>query len=463
MTQTIGDRYEIQRSLGQRPGRRTVLALDSQTGRRVVVKQLWLSDSVDWQALKLFEREADVLKTLSHPNLPRYLDYLELSSEAGPSFALVQSYVRGRSLEARLMAGLTFAESDMKALAQSVLKILIYLHSLTPPIIHRDIKPSNLVLSDRSGNSLGEVYLVDFGSVQTLAAQAGGTITVVGTYGYMPPEQFGGRVVPASDLYSLGATLIFLATGRHPSELPQHHLQLQFRPLAGLSPGFADWLEWMTDPSLSRRFNSAQAALDALDAPPRRPSAAVKPADSQVRLTQTPESLMLVAAHNDWRDYFSFLGLTAITVSGLLFGWSTVGKALGLAAIPPQNLFSGLVIGGLFIALALLMLRQQRLKITPRYITKVVVIGGIPWRRNRTSRAAIDRIMLRGSQQRTSYHQVIRMPAKLTIWAGRKAFALNEGLLTEADLYWLADEISCWLGLPLTIEADSQNAGEGFG
>jgi serine/threonine protein kinase len=95
-----------------------------------------------------------------------------------------------------------------------------------PTVIHRDIKPSNILLGDRSGNSLGQVYLVDFGSVQTVAD--GGTITVVGIYGYMPPEQFGGKTIPASDLYSLGATLIDLLTRTHPADLPSRNGCIRF-------------------------------------------------------------------------------------------------------------------------------------------------------------------------------------------------------------------------------------------
>ena len=75
-----------------------------------------------------------------------------------------------------------------------------YLHSQTPPIIHRDLKPSNILLTDRSAHSQGQVYLVDFGSVQAPFLQPTGTLTIVGAYGYMPPEQFGGRAEPASDL-----------------------------------------------------------------------------------------------------------------------------------------------------------------------------------------------------------------------------------------------------------------------
>lgn len=134
-------------------------------------------------------------------------------------------------------------------------------------MIHRDIKPSNILLKNRSGNSVGEVYLVDFGAVQTLATQQGKTVTVVGTYGYMPPEQFGGRAVPASDLYSLGATLIALITKQHPADLPQKDLQLEFEQFTQLTPGFTNWLKWMTHPSLDRRPASVQIAKEVIEKP----------------------------------------------------------------------------------------------------------------------------------------------------------------------------------------------------
>ncbi|MEM8809505.1 MAG: serine/threonine-protein kinase [Cyanobacteria bacterium P01_G01_bin.38] len=448
MTKMMDDRYKIQQELGHQTGRRTVLALDMQTGQQVVIKRLWLGEDFDWQDLKLFEREANVLKTLDHPNIPRYLDYLELTSEAGPTFALVQSYIKGRSLEDQLIAGRTFSESDVKRLARSLLEILIYLHGLTPPVIHRDIKPSNILLTDRAGNSPGDVYLVDFGAVQSLAAQEGGTITVVGTYGYMPPEQFGGRVVPASDLYSLGATLIFLVTGQHPSELPQRNLQLQFRQRTGLSPRFADWLEWMTDPGLSRRFDSAQAALAALDDPPPRPDAIAKPEHSQVRLSQTSESLVAIAGRND----LGFLGIAGATLAAFLFGWLMFGTVCGFSVMLPVNLLGAALGGSLFLVLGLPMLRRQQLEVTPRQITFYTVIAGIRWRRRHAPRAAIDRIVLRRAKRLSSQDQVIRTPAKLTIWAGREAFVLAEGLLSEADVYWLADQLSRWLDLPLTTD-----------
>src|SRR4028118_1109915 len=267
---SFASRYEVQQQLGKNAGRRTLLARDLETQELVVVKLLSFGSDFDWEDLKLFQREAETLKALNHPFIPRYLDYFEIDSPQLKGFALVQTYIEAPSIEEHLKAGRTFSEAELKQLAKSLLEILIYLHGRQPPVIHRDLKPSNILLSNRSGNNVGQVYLVDFGSVQTLAAREGGTITVVGTYGYMPQEQFGGRTVPASDLYSLGATLIALVTGTHPADLPQKDFQIQFDQAANLSPAFADWLRWMTQPSLDKRLTSAVEALQALEQPQQR-------------------------------------------------------------------------------------------------------------------------------------------------------------------------------------------------
>jgi eukaryotic-like serine/threonine-protein kinase len=265
---TIDDRYDILETLGKKAGRRTLLAVDRQTQERVIIKMLAFSCDLGWDDLKLFEREAQTLKTLSHPAIPRYLDSLEFDGPKSKGFALVQSYIPGNSLETYVQAGRAFTVAEIKAIALQILDILTYLHGRHPPAIHRDIKPSNIVVQEAADGSISNVYLVDFGSVQTLASTAGKTVTVVGTYGYMPPEQFGGYATPASDLYSLGATLVALATMAHPADLPQKDLRIDFDRVIpaslSLSPAFLDWLRGMTEPDAQQRFASAAAAKAAL-------------------------------------------------------------------------------------------------------------------------------------------------------------------------------------------------------
>ena len=260
----LNQRYQIQRYLGNRLGQQTILAQDLSTQNLVVIKLFIFGNSADWNEFKLFEREALTLKALSHPAIPNYLDYFELETQWGKGFALVQSYIDALALSEHIKQGRTFTESELKQIAIATLEILLYLHDRHPPIIHRDLKPANILLGNRSGEQVGQIYLVDFGSVQAVTS-AGGTKTVVGTYGYMPPEQFGGRAVPASDLYGLRTTIIYLASGKHPADLPQKDLRLCFEEYVNLAPRFKQWLQKMTEPSLDRRIDSATEALRALN------------------------------------------------------------------------------------------------------------------------------------------------------------------------------------------------------
>jgi serine/threonine protein kinase len=261
--QVLLDRYQIEKQLGQKTGRRTFKAIDLQTQLPVVIKLLIFNNEFIWDDLKLFEREAETLKHLDLPAIPKYLDYFEFDLPNLKGFALVQTYIDAPSLEEVVSSGRRFTESELQELATSLLDILEYLHSLQPPVIHRDLKPSNILLTNRSGNSIGDVYLVDFGSVQNVSAKDGGTMTVVGTYGYMPLEQFGGKTVPASDLYSLGATLLYTIAGTHPADLPQDDGKIQV-PANNLSKSWRRWVETMTETSLKKRFPDVRAAKLAL-------------------------------------------------------------------------------------------------------------------------------------------------------------------------------------------------------
>lgn len=259
-------RYQLQECLAQNAGRQTWIAVDQSVSseEKVIVKFLAFSPEMQWEDFKLFEREAQVLKNLSHPRIPKYRDYFSVDKQAGSGlywFALVQDYIPGKSLQNLLDAGRHFTEKEVRSLAVQLLKILCYLHELSPPVLHRDIKPSNLILGEDR-----KIYLVDFGAVQEQGAVEGVTFTVVGTAGYAPLEQFWGRAVRSSDLYSLGATLIHILTGVAPVELPQKNLKIQFRDRISINSNFVYWIEALTAPDLSQRYQTAQEALTDLKA-----------------------------------------------------------------------------------------------------------------------------------------------------------------------------------------------------
>jgi serine/threonine protein kinase len=261
--QILQGRYQLQKQLGQNAGRQTWLATDMQASPAspVTVKLLAFNPQMQWDELKLFEREAQVIKNLNHPQIPKYRDYFSVDEREGgglPWFGLVQEYIPGDSLKQLLDGGKRRTEKEVRYCAFEVLNILIYLHELSPPVIHRDIKPSNLIVGENK-----EIYLVDFGAVQDRAKAEGVTFTVVGTSGYAPPEQLWGKAVPASDLYALGATLIHLLTGTSPADLPQRRMGIQFRDKVRINPDFADWIERMVKPAPEKRFSTARQALDA--------------------------------------------------------------------------------------------------------------------------------------------------------------------------------------------------------
>jgi serine/threonine protein kinase len=258
--QLLHDRYQLQRRLGNTaPGRQTWLAEDHQQANQVVVvKLLVFNPEFQWDNLKLFEREAQVLANLDHPQIPQYIDFFVADSTDQTTlhwWALVQEFVPGDSLQELIDRRYKFEPAAIHDIALDILEILIYLHELSPPVLHRDIKPSNLILGEDN-----KVYLIDFGAVQDEKKVTGMTFTVVGTVGYAPMEQFWGRSTPASDLYGLGATLIHLTTGIPPADLPQKDLRLQFADRMSSNVIAANWLSKMVEPAIEQRYQSARSA-----------------------------------------------------------------------------------------------------------------------------------------------------------------------------------------------------------
>lgn len=277
----IAQRYRIVAPLGQGAFGTTYEAEDFTNYQRVAIKALSLSQLTDWKSLDLFEREARVLANLNHPAIPKYLDYFHEDTAEDHQFYLVQELVVGESLADLVKKGWHGNEDEIKQIALQVLEILDYLHRLSPSVIHRDIKPQNIIRRPDGG-----VFLVDFGAVQDDYRQTlirGGTF--VGTLGYMPPEQFRGQVFFSSDLYALGATLLFLLTHRSPADLPQCRMKIDFRSRVQISPEFADWLEKMLEPAAEDRFKSAAEARNALQAPRSLSNLSKQPSHNQTLST----------------------------------------------------------------------------------------------------------------------------------------------------------------------------------
>ncbi len=260
----LNQRYRITGQLGQGATGITYSGEDlhSETRRKVAIKTLSLRQAGEWKMLELFEREAKVLAHIHHPQIPQYIDYLTIDTPQDRRFYLVQEQIEGASLASLVRDGWRSDEATIKDIAAQVLEILIYLHGLVPPVIHRDIKPQNLIRDDG-----GKIYVVDFGAVQDLYRYGtGNSFTFVGTHGYIAPEQFQGAAQPGSDLYSLGATLVYLLTHCPPGNLPQQRMKIDFRAVYQPSEGFGKWLDRLLEPVIEDRFGNAADALAALQA-----------------------------------------------------------------------------------------------------------------------------------------------------------------------------------------------------
>ncbi|MFS8875724.1 serine/threonine protein kinase [Synechococcus sp. R5-13] len=446
-------RYRPERRLSKRSGRHTYLAQDLLTSEQVVIKLLLFGPDFDWADLKLFEREAQILQTLSHPAIPEYRDHFEISLEGGRGLALVQTYIDAPSLQEWMEQGRRFAEPEVRELAQKLLRILVYLHELHPPVIHRDLKPSNILLGSDQ-----QVYLVDFGSVQAAAPREQGSYTVVGSYGYMPLEQFGGRTVPASDLYSLGATLIHLLTGQHPADLPQEGARIVFEQAVQLSPPFRDWLRWMTEPVVADRPASARQALEALEHLDRRPalvsSAAVptrQPAGSRIQLHKSEQTFQVVIPARQtgvlallpfaiaWNSFITFFTITSVGLAPF-----PANLVFGLFTLPFWTVGLGMV-GGILYGL----FGKAHLRIDTEYIRLAHEVFGLRFGNVPPSRRwDIDRLeLIPRHTRRGSDGDRVEVSPQLNIWAGNHKYELKD--LQEPELEWLAAELSRWLKIPV--------------
>ncbi len=444
-------RYALQQRLGKNAGRQTWLARDLQTQELVAIKILAFDPDFQWNDLKLFEREVETLKSLSHPAIPRYLDFFKFETPKIKGFALVQNYIEAKSLEEWVKLGYRANESDLQQLARSVLKVLMYLHKQNPPVIHRDIKPSNILLGERTGNSIGRVYLVDFGSVQTLAAREGRTITVVGTYGYMPPEQFGGRSVPASDIYSLGATLIYSVTGMHPADLPQKDLRIQFEPNIALSPDWIDWLNSAIEPDLNSRLASAEQALKTLkefgQESNRYPSSR-KPIRSKVQIKRHQNSLEVIVP-SQFRTGNCLINLLRLLCRIYIIALLSAFFLVAIESIWEYQISQieastfSLYMG--FIA-ALFSLQSTRLKIDRHKVSLTYEFLGIIRYRVQpfSSQQTICKLGVLQHQERGCIRRTLQ------IWVGTRTYNLPTKHLSDREIDWISSELSEWLNLPIT-------------
>jgi Serine/threonine protein kinase len=183
-------------------------ATDESLGIQVALKENLISSE---EASRQFRREATLLAGLRHPNLPRVTDHFEIE---GHGQYLVMDYIEGNDLRQLIADRGPLPENEVVFIGAAACDALAYLHNQQPSVIHRDIKPGNIKITPN-----GQVFLVDFGLAKI--AQSGQSTTTGAqalTPGYSPPEQYGKGTNPRSDIYSLGATLYAILTGKIPED-----------------------------------------------------------------------------------------------------------------------------------------------------------------------------------------------------------------------------------------------------
>lgn len=268
---TIADRYVQVRQLG-RGGFATTWLCRAREAREGASEQLFAikelrvgrSDEPDpddgnpgWKHVELFEREAKVLAMLRHGSVPRVIEYFEHPREQGGlGLYLVQEYVDAPTLRERIERGPLLGTHELEVLVHGLLDVLEYMHGRAPPVFHRDIKPSNILVRDD-----GQPVLIDFGGVCFGWRPPGqvGT-TVVGTFGYMPPEQLLGHVGATTDLYALGATLLELVSGMPPHEFPYDTGRIEVPDDLPADPRLVRLIRALLEPAPRKRPASPAAA-----------------------------------------------------------------------------------------------------------------------------------------------------------------------------------------------------------
>lgn len=227
-------------------------AKDTRLKRVCAVKEMlgqYKTPEEEQYAIKRFEEEAYILANLVHGNLPAVIDYFIENGR----YYLVMDFIAGTDLGEMLKidGDPGIGEKKLVGYAIQILDVLDYLHNQNPPIVYRDIKPSNIMIRSSDDKAI----LIDFGIARAVRTDSDDKKTAIGTPGYIAPEQWTGKPVPISDLFSMGATMHHLLTGREPNSL-------NFEPLTNfveyLSPDLNTIVMKALEKKSDKRYETAK-------------------------------------------------------------------------------------------------------------------------------------------------------------------------------------------------------------
>ena len=300
----LHERYRVLAVVGQGGFARVYRAEDTLEGRIVAIKAIHLKalsaqEMID--ATDTYNRELRFGALLNHPALPKIYD----SFTDQHNWYIVAEFIDGQTLEEYMqrLPGQRVHVHEVIALGAEVCEALAYLHSQQPPVIFRDIKPDNIMRT-----STGRIYLIDFGIARQLRPRSKRDTQVLGSPGYAAPEQYGkAQTNERSDIYSLGATLRALLTGKNPLDAQDEDLE----QLKTTSPGLAALLTQMLALDPARRPASAEAVKQQLRSIGRGRDVSLLYTANKVA-PPVPNALKLVArkkAHPIWQRMVVAVGI----------------------------------------------------------------------------------------------------------------------------------------------------------
>ncbi len=211
----IDGKYEILKLIGSGGMSKVYLAMDKRLNKQWAVKEITkrARDMNNEVVIQSAIAEANMIKKLDHPALPRIVDIIE----NGDMIFVIMDYIEGETLGSVLREQGAQSQELVIEWALQLCEVLDYLHTRVPAIIYRDMKPDNIMLKPD-----GNVKLIDFGIAREYKEHKSSDTIGLGTRGYAAPEQFGGQAQTdaRTDIYCLGMTMHHLLTGKNPSEPP---------------------------------------------------------------------------------------------------------------------------------------------------------------------------------------------------------------------------------------------------
>lgn len=254
----VDGKYKILNKVGQGGMSVVYLAMNEKANKQWAVKEVRKDGIKDFEIVRQgLVAETNILKKLSHPNLPSIADIIDTED----SFIIVMDYIQGNSLNKVIDEYGAQPQDSVISWAKQLCDVLEYLHTRTPAIIYRDMKPANVMLKPD-----GNVTLIDFGTAREFKDKNLADTTCLGTVGYAAPEQFGGmgQTDARTDIYCLGATLYHLVTGMNPCKPPY-----EIKPIREINPtlssGFEKIIQKCTQRDPNDRYQSAAELMYALD------------------------------------------------------------------------------------------------------------------------------------------------------------------------------------------------------